>query len=281
MPVTTLSPSSRMTDFFEGVQLPTMPDVARELIATMHDEDTPFERVRHAIARDPALTAKLIRLANSARFGLRRQVASLDDAITLVGLNQVRTLAMAACLGSSFTAVRGVDSAAFWQESMAIAGYAQWLARTLGADAQQAWLVGFMVRLGELVIAQKMPDRIEEIERLPHFAGGRWEREQSVLGFTEGAVTAALARRWNFPEAIAHALETASDPVQADPFCRMGGILHIATLLAELALDEHKSHQDAVGALPRDVVDALQLDPAWLVAHMPDVAGFVDTPVHA
>ena len=56
----------------------------------MQDDDIPFEKVRNAIARDPALTAKLIRLANSARFGLARQVATLDDALTLVGLNQTK-----------------------------------------------------------------------------------------------------------------------------------------------------------------------------------------------
>ncbi len=271
--------STLLADFLDGVQLPTMPDVARELIATLHDDDIPFEKVRNAIARDPALTAKLIRLANSARFGLKRQLSSLDDGITMVGLNQVRTLAMAACMSSSFAAVPGVDSQAFWKESMATAGYAQWLARTLGTDVQQSWLAGFMVRLGELIIAQKVPERIAEIERLPHFAGGRWEREHSVLGFTEGAVTAELARRWNFPEAIAHALETASDPMRFEPFCRLGGILHIATLLAELELDEHKSAADAIDALPRDVVAALQLDPEWLTAHMPDVESFIDTPI--
>lgn len=129
MSVTANPTRPALADFFEGVQLPTMPDVARELIATVHDDDIPFEKVRNAIARDPALTAKLIRLANSARFGLRRQVASLDDAIAMAGLHQVRTLAMAACLSGSFAAVRGVDSQAFWRESMAIAGYAQWLAR--------------------------------------------------------------------------------------------------------------------------------------------------------
>ena len=73
----------KVSEFFENVQLPTMPDVARDLIATMRDDDIPFEKVRSAISRDPALTAKLIRLANSARFGLPRQVASLDDAITI------------------------------------------------------------------------------------------------------------------------------------------------------------------------------------------------------
>ena len=178
------------------MQLPTIPDVARELIATMKDDDIPFEKVRAAISKDPALTAKLIRLANSARFGLPRQVASLDDAITMVGLNQVRTLALASCMSGVFKDVPGVDADAFWKESMAIAGYSQWLARTLGSNVQESWLAGFLVRLGELIIAQKAPEQIPAIEQLPHHAGGRWERERTLLGFTEAQVTAELARRW-------------------------------------------------------------------------------------
>ena len=55
--------------FFENVQLPTIPDVARELIATMKDDEIPFEKVRTAISKDPALTAKLIRLAGPAAVG--------------------------------------------------------------------------------------------------------------------------------------------------------------------------------------------------------------------
>lgn len=199
--------------FFENVQLPTIPDVARELIATMKDDDIPFEKVRAAISKDPALTAKLIRLANSARFGLPRQVASLDDAITMVGLNQVRTLALASCMSGVFKDVPGVDADAFWKESMAIAGYSQWLARTLGSNVQESWLAGFLVRLGELIIAQKAPEQIPAIEQLPHHAGGRWERERTLLGFTEAQVTAELARRWRFPDTITRALETAEDPV--------------------------------------------------------------------
>ncbi|QHI99787.1 HDOD domain-containing protein [Xylophilus rhododendri] len=267
---------TRLAQFFEGVQLPTLPEVAHTLVSTLNDEDVPFEKVRQAISRDPALTAKLIRLANSARFGLPRQVVSLDDAITMAGLNQVRTLAMAACLASSFAAVKGVDSKAFWQASSATAGYAQWLARTLGTDVQQSWLAGFMVRLGELIIAQKLPDQIFEIERLPHLAGVRWERETSALGFTEAHVAAELARRWNFPDSIVLALRSAADPLAAEPFNRLGAIVHVAALLAELELDEHKSAADAIAALPAELVQTLQLDPVWLVEHMPDVKTFLD-----
>ena len=265
--------------FFENVQLPTIPNVARELIATMKDDDIPFEKVRAAISKDPALTAKLIRLANSARFGLPRQVASLDDAITMVGLNQVRTLALAACMSGVFKDAPGVDATAFWKESMATAGDAQWLARTLGSDVQESWLAGFLVRLGELIIAQKMPEQIPAIEQLPHHAGGRWERERSLLGFTETHVTAELARRWHFPDTIVRALETADDPIAAAPFCRLGGILHVATLLAEIGLEEPMSPTETIASLPVDVIQALQLDAGWLVAHLPPVAGYVDVPI--
>ena len=168
--------------FFENVQLPTIPDVARELIATMKDDDIPFEKVRAAISKDPALTAKLIRLANSARFGLPRQVASLDDAITMVGLNQVRTLALASCMSGVFKDAPGVDADAFWKESMAIAGYSQWLARTLGSNVQESWLAGFQVRLGELIIAQKAPEQIPAI-------GTRVVCYLDQIGRIEGVVT--------------------------------------------------------------------------------------------
>ncbi|MFN4029676.1 MAG: HDOD domain-containing protein [Acidovorax temperans] len=72
-----------LTEFFDNVQLPTMPDVARDLVATMQDDDIPFEKVRNASARDAALTAMLIRLANSARFGLEEPKSPSDTIASL------------------------------------------------------------------------------------------------------------------------------------------------------------------------------------------------------
>ncbi|RZJ56927.1 MAG: HDOD domain-containing protein, partial [Acidovorax sp.] len=215
-----------------------------------HHQHSPWEGFSWRTSRHSSKTCNyppspmwraLIRLANSARFGLPRQVASLDDAITMVGLNQVRTLALASCMSGVFKDAPGVDAEAFWKESMAIAGYSQWLARTLGSNVQESWLAGFLVRLGELIIARKAPEQIPAIEQLPHHAGGRWERERTLLGFTEAQVTAELARRWRFPDTIVQALETAEDPVATTPFCRLGGILHVATLLAEIGLEEPMS----------------------------------------
>jgi HD-like signal output (HDOD) protein len=93
---------SQMADFFKSIQLPTMPEVAHELIGTLNDDDAPVSVVRNSIAKDPALTAKLLRLANSARFGVPRSISSIDDAITMGGMGNVRTLALSACLSDAF-----------------------------------------------------------------------------------------------------------------------------------------------------------------------------------
>jgi len=148
---------SELSSFFHAVKLPVISEVAHALIKTLDDEDASATQISAIIARDPALTAKLMRLANSARFGAARGVTSLDDAIAMAGLGHVRTLALAACFAETFPDLPGLDSDEFWKSSMACAGYAKWLAVCLGDDGQDAWLAGMMMRLGELLIYQAAP----------------------------------------------------------------------------------------------------------------------------
>lgn len=265
-----------IADYLKDVQLPTMPEVARLLINSMQDDEIPLEKIRSAISKDPSLTAKLIRLANSARFGLARKVGSVDDAISMVGLNQVRTLCLAACMSDSFPMSMGINRDEFWKESMACAGYAHWIARTIGADAQQAWLTGFMLRLGELIIAQKEPEKLTSIEKMPHLPGGRWDREMDQTGFTEGHIVGELARQWNFPPEVVRGLQLSAFPMDTKPFCRLGGIIHVAMLLAEFALESSNTAQETVLALPADVLKILQLDQGWMEKNLPDVSTFTD-----
>jgi HD-like signal output (HDOD) protein len=263
-----------LTKFFEDVKLPTISEVAHALIATLDDEDASAKKVATVIARDPALTAKLMRLANSARFGSRRNVSSLDEAISLAGMAHIRTLALATCFADSFPSLPGLDSDEFWKSSMACAGYAKWLAGGLGIDGSEAWLAGMMLRLGELLIYQAAPTTFAEIEQLPHLPGGRWEREQRLLGLSEGQITAELGRRWNFPEKIVRALENSSDPMAAHPFCQLGGIIHLASLLADTPSDDPA----ILDTLPAEVIDTLRLPREWMTARFPSHDSFSAAP---
>lgn len=260
-----------LDSFFANVKLPTMSEVAHALIKTLNNEDATVEEVRDIIARDPALTAKLLRLANSAHFGLPRGVSSLGDAITMAGMSKVRTLSLAACMSDSFPVLPGLDSQAFWNSSMAAAGYAQWLAGGVGADGQKAWLTGMMVRLGELLIGQADPKTLAEIEKLPYLPGARWERENRLVGFTEGQVTAELARRWNFPAEIVQALQQSFNPLADKNFSRLAAIVHLASLLA----DTPNATAAALEALPQDVVAALMLDAQWMHDKFPPSDSFL------
>jgi HD-like signal output (HDOD) protein len=258
--------------FFTTVKLPTMSEVAHALIKTLNDEDASVSDVRNIIIKDPALTAKLLRLANSAQFGLPRGVSSLDEAINMVGMSKVRTLSLGSCLGDSFPTLPGLDPKEFWRASMACAGYAQWLAGGIGADSQQAWLTGMMLRLGELLIGQADPQTLLEIEKLPLLPGARWEREKRLVGHSEGQVTGELARRWNFPKEIVQALQFSSDPLAEQPFSRLAAIVHLAGLLA----DTPDTGPDILDALPQDVVSALMLDAQWMRAKFPSADSFVN-----
>jgi HD-like signal output (HDOD) protein len=259
-----------VSDFTQSINLPTMPEVAHELIQSLNGDDVPLTPVRNAIAKDPALTVKLLRLANSARYGVSKEVSSVDDAMMVVGLSQVRTLALSSCLSDAFPVVDGLEAQSFWKESQSCAGFAQWLATRVGSDPQQAWLTGFMVRLGELVIVDKAPETLPEIERAPHFPGARWQREAALLGFTEGEITAEMARRWQFPGAISEALAASGDPLAVRPFCRLGGVLHLAELLCAL---EDTAAPD-LKEVPQELLTALHIERQWLLDQLPQAREF-------
>ena len=261
---------------FKSVALPVMPEVGLALIETLDNENTPVARIGALISRDPALTAKLLALANSAAFGLPRKVSTLDNALSLVGLSRLRALALSACLHNAFSVPDGIDGATFWRYSMACAGYAQWLCgglpEGLKVDRQEAWLTGLMLRLGELIIGQAVPQAVDAIEALPMRPGERWERERAQAGFDEGEVTGELARRWNFPSAIVRALLVASDPLVDRPIMPLAGVLHLAGRLADVA----DADAAAIDTLPVPVMTALQLKYGWLKTDFPDQRLFMD-----
>jgi len=257
--------------FFARLQLPSISEVAQQLIKTLNDDDAGAFEVSTIMAQDPALTAKLLRLANSAQFGLPRSVSNLQEAIQLVGMGKVRSMALGSCLSQSFPVLPGLDSQEFWRSSMACAGYAQWLAGATGADPQQAWLAGMMLRLGEVLIGQVNPTVVIEIERLPLQAGGRWSREKRLVGFSEGQVTAELARRWTFPVAIVKALEHSLDPVAEAVFYKLAGVVHLAGTLADVP----QAQAELIDSLPSELLSKLALEPQWLKDHFPAAEAFV------
>lgn len=243
-------------EFLQTVKLPVMSEVAHLLVQTLNEREASVNRVRDVIAKDPALTTTLVRMANSAMFGLSRSVHSLEHAISVVGMSQIRARALSICLTDVFPVSSGLDRTEFWRASLAGAAYAGYLAGRLGMDEQQAWLTGMMLRLGELLIAQRNPDLIAECERPPHGPGKRWARQRELLGFDECQVTSALAQRWDFPAEMVAALNAGGQPMVMQPFSALGAVVHLAGLLA----DAPKLEASTPGLWPGEVLVALRLE---------------------
>ncbi len=258
--------------FFATVRLPSISHVAQALITMLDTENASIDEVCALIARDPAIAARLLQLANSSQFGLSRSVGLLEDSVALVGLDRVRSLAVGASLSESFNEFPGLDRDAFWKCAMDSAGYAQWLALRVGIHGHIAWLTGMMLHMGQLLIAQADQEVLTQIDRLPSIPGVRWRREQRLMGFSEGQITAEMARRWNFPPQMVQALRRASDPMAEDGFSRLSAIVHLAGLLAETP--DAGAH--SIADLPPDVLTALQLDPQWMRNTFPDREKFVN-----
>jgi HD-like signal output (HDOD) protein len=284
--------------FFRAVKLPVMPEVAHALIRSLQNRDITATQVGALIAQDPVLTAKVLRAANGVALGLQREVTTLTSAISLLGLTQVRVLALAACINVSFPVAPGLNRTDFWRNCMACAAYAQWLVEQVPAelrerlDPQQAWLAGLMLRLGELLIVQSQPQALAKIERQPQVPGSRWASERQALGFTEVDVTAELAQRWRFPDGMVNALRVAAAPLagpattptQALPH-PLGGVLHLASHLADLNSAQLQSSDapvldpETLDLLPTEVLTALDLSPQALRAQLPTRGNFFDLSV--
>ncbi len=258
--------------FLQSVKLPVMPEVAQALIRTLNDPEADMTTVGRVISKDPALTATLLRMANSAIFGLSRSVQTLDSAINVVGMAQIRVRALSICMAQVFALPPAINRLEFWRNSMVCAGYAKWLAGHARIDEQQAWLTGMMVRLGELIIAQRQPGLIAQIEMLPRAPGERWTRERSLCGFDEGQITAEVARRWDFPDSVTQALNDCVQPMSAAQLSKSSMVTHLAALLA----DEAAPNADSLQSLPLEVIQALGLDLAELQATLPNAESFSD-----
>lgn len=261
-----------IASFLLTTKLPIMPEVAKSLIHTLNSPDADRTDVCNIISKDPALTATLVRMANSAIFGLSRSVTSLDAAVSVVGMAQIRARALSICMGGVFVMPPGLNRLDYWRNSMVCAGYAKWLAGSIGSDDSQAWLTGMMLRLGEIIIGQRKPAMVGPMEMKPCAPGERWAREKALTGFDEGQIMAEIARRWDFPETTVQALDASADPLSTVVFSPLGAMVHLAALLS----DQVAYTTEVLQTLPTAVVQKLHLDIDKLQADLPDPESFSD-----
>ena len=214
--------------------LPSIPKVAQDLIQQFDNPNTSLDAVANNISLDPVIAAKVLRLANSARFRGAREASSVEDAASRLGFNTLRTLVLASAVTGAFKTDSGFDLKGFWLHSFQVASICRLLAKSRGVAAETAFTCGMMHNIGELLIQTGAPELAARLNRSGKTdAAGRVALETLQLGFGFPEVGAELARRWQLPEVIQQAIALQARPHQAPADMPLPRLVAQAVLIAE------------------------------------------------
>jgi HD-like signal output (HDOD) protein len=252
--------------FVHTTHLPAVPKVVHKLIASLGRDDVSVAEIAAELSADPVLSAKVLRLANSAYFRLSHRVGSVDDALQVLGFQLVRNLVLGMGVLGAFRSVAGIDLPAFARYSVHSACAARWLTHAAELDAEVGFIVGLTHGLGQLVLHTALPLQMVQLDRDVHpLAGARAAAERAVLGYHHGDVAAELARRWNFPSAVSVALAAVPDPLAAATPLPLAAWVHLATWRARAELFRWSGGQ-IQAELPLAVARSLDRSGDWLLA---------------
>ncbi|MBT9553834.1 MAG: HDOD domain-containing protein [Hydrogenophaga sp.] len=210
--------------------LPSAPKVVRKLMDTFDREEVDLLYAADLIESDPVLTAKLIKTANSAFFGLHRSVTNAREAMNMMGLIKVRALVIAAALGDGFHRLGGVNLNQFWRYSLNSANLSRYIALPIKIDENTAFTAGLVHGIGELVMHVGMPEAMIDLDRsVPMLDLKRARAERGLFGYSYAEVGAALAREWRFPQKMINAIEHHTAPFDNEVYEPIAGVIHIAS----------------------------------------------------
>ena len=192
-------------------ELPTLPQVVTVILSLIDSPDSSAEDINRVMEKDPALVGRILKLVNSAYYGLPNKVSSVRQSIVILGFSTVKSLAISASVFDMFdeTRSRVFSREAFWGHSIGCASVARLVGhREAGADEETAFVVGLLHDVGKLVIDQYAP---QEFDAVVNLAQERrlsfFEAEKLVLVETNHAeVGAWVGEQWSLSEELIGAI---------------------------------------------------------------------------
>jgi HD-like signal output (HDOD) protein len=190
----------------EFTQLPVRPGVGMQLLWMLDDENSSAAMLGALIETDPALSTRMIRLANSSYYGMRGRVASAQRAVIVIGLATVRALATSAIFDLFAEKGRAVPDD-FWPHSLATAAAASTLAGRCGSDVSDAFSTGLLLNLGTALVFRRARRRYEGVlARVADEGITLTQSEREEFGLSHAEVGAAALDLMSFPMDVVRAV---------------------------------------------------------------------------
>lgn len=193
--------------------LPPLPHVASRALALVEDPNVNANQLTSILQKDPALAARVLKIANSAMFAVQRKITTLSQAIIIIGFKTLKGVILAATL-RQINRKSGELERLTWENSMSSAIIAHTICHHLRKPyADELFLCSLLHDLGKLVIAAQIPKEYDRIVQQTKQGKRFVEIEQEILGFSHPLIGALVAKKWNFSDAICQVLLHHHDPL--------------------------------------------------------------------
>ncbi len=234
----------RIHSVIRGIlDLPTLPTVVAKIVELVDNPKTNAKTLARLISSDPALTARILKLANSAYYGFPRRIGTINLAIVVLGFNAVRDLAVSASIVDRLNLDPDsprFDMSGFWEHSLGVAIAARMVQRLGGSHIiGEAFVAGLLHDIGRLVIVRYMPQEYAEICALMEQEEmDLWAAERQVLQMNHAQIGSLLCKRWHLPEPLCEAINWHHEPLAQEKPEQLTALVHVADLLV------HRMGQD-------------------------------------
>jgi HD-like signal output (HDOD) protein len=231
-------PQALVQDAIKKVStIATLPEVTAKIVQTVEDPRSTAAQLHKIVSYDPALVSRILKVVNSAFYGLPGQIGSIERAIVLLGLNAVKNIAVAASLGQLFRGVKlceGYTAKDLWTHCIATGVCARELAKRMKLPiADEAFLAGLIHDIGLLVSLQVMPEKLRHVCEQAKATGGDFtEIERQLTGIDHQMLGMGLTELWKFPKSCQLVAGYHHRPTQlADNNARLVTLVYVADTL--------------------------------------------------
>lgn len=222
------------------ITLPTLPTVVAKMIELVDNPKTTAATLGKLISSDQVLTAKILKLANSAFYAFPRRIGTVHLAVVVLGFEIVKDLALSVSVIDQFSKgdeEETFDVMRFWEHSIGSGVASRMLAARYGYRVSgEAFTAGLLHDIGKLVLREYLKSEFREVmERVRAEGCSFLEAEQEVLGVTHAEIGGWLVEKWSLPTHLVEAIRTHHQPAEALKNPELAGLTHAADILCRVA----------------------------------------------
>lgn len=259
-------------------RMPAFPHSVQRVLTMTRDMQCAPKDLVHVIESDPVMVAKVLRVVNSAQFGLQKKIQSIAQAVVFLGINTIKNIALGVAAIGVLPAVSvgRFDSARFLRHSLACAAASRVLASASAqVDPMEAFIAGLLHDLGKVVLAQHMAREFTlAVEYSQWHATSLHVALRQTLGLDHAAIGAALLERWQFAPATVQAVRLQADPIACGETALASCVFLANQTCKRQGLDDGASLQ--VEPTPTDVLQRLGLSSAHLEGLIGDTRALLE-----